>query len=60
MLEEMTNPDLIEHVFEDPESSAAAHELANRLQCAIEELERLTVVIRRLEAPDGADPRSEG
>lgn len=55
MLEQMTNPDLIEHVNEDPDSSPQALELAGRLQCAIDELDRMTAVIRRLEAPSGTD-----
>ena len=55
MLEQMTNPDLIEFVNENPESSAEALELASRLQYAIDELDRMTAVIRTLEAPRGAD-----
>lgn len=55
MLEEMTNPDLIDYVFENPDASNEALELAHRLQFAIDELDRMTVVIRRLEAPDGTD-----
>ena len=55
MLEQMTNPDLIEYVNENPESSAEAMELASRLQYAIDELDRMSAVIRALEAPRGTD-----
>lgn len=55
MLEEMINLDLIDYVFENPDASAEAIELAHRLQFAIDELDRLTAVIRSLEAPDGTD-----
>lgn len=55
MLEEMNNPDLIEFVTENPESSPEALELANRLQYAIEELDRMTTIIRRMEAERGSD-----
>ena len=55
MLEEMNNPDLIEFVTENPESSPEALELASRLQYAIEELDRMTTLIRRMEAERGTD-----
>lgn len=60
MLEEMNNPDLIEFVTENPESSPEALELANRLQYAIDELDRMTAVIRRMEVERGSDAGSEG
>lgn len=55
MLEEMNNPDLIELVNENPDSSEEALELASRLQYAIEELDRMTTIIRRMEAERGSD-----
>lgn len=55
MLEQMTNPDLIEYMNENPESSAEAMELASRLQYAIDKLDRMSTVIRALEAPRGTD-----
>lgn len=55
MLEEMNNPDLIEHVVENPDSSPEAMELASRLQYAIEELDRMTTLIRRMEVERGTD-----
>jgi hypothetical protein len=51
----MTNPDLIEYMNENPESSAEAMELASRLQYAIDKLDRMSTVIRALEAPRGTD-----
>jgi len=55
VLGELTNDDLIEHVNEDPESSEAALELAERLQFAIGELDRMVQHIRALEAKNGTD-----
>lgn len=55
MLEDMTNIELIEFTFENPESSAEAMELANRLQYAVDELERMTHMMALLEAPRGTD-----
>lgn len=56
MLEDLNNPDLIELVNENPESSPEALELASRLQYAIDELDRMTAVIRRMEVEHGSDP----
>lgn len=55
VLEEMNNPDLIEFVTENPDSSPEALELASRLQYAIDELDRMTTLIRRMEAERGDD-----
>ena len=55
VLGELTNDDLIEHVNEDPESSEAALELAERLQLAIGELDRMVQHIRALGAKSGTD-----
>lgn len=56
MLENMTNTELIEHVFEDPDGSHATVVLAERLQQAIDELDHLTLVLKKLEAPSGTNP----
>lgn len=52
----MTNTELIEHVFEDPDGSHATVVLAERLQQAIDELDHLTLVLKKLEAPSGTNP----
>ena len=57
MLDEMTNTELIENAFEDPDSSEMVVALAERLQQATYELDHLTTVIKKLEAPNGTDPR---
>lgn len=53
VLAQMTNPDLIEFVLEDPEASEAALELAERLQYAIDELDRMSGVLAKMEAARG-------
>ncbi|HQT71414.1 MAG TPA: hypothetical protein PLE48_13460 [Thiobacillus sp.] len=55
MLEEMTNPDLIEFVIENPDSSDEALELAHRLQYAVDELDRMSAMLSKLEVHRGAD-----
>lgn len=55
MLEEMTNPDLIEFVLENQESSSEALELAARLQYAVDELDRMSGMLSKLEGLRGTD-----
>lgn len=64
MLERLTNADLIEHIQENPDSTEAELEVAERLLAAMDELDRLTTALRRheakeelrrLEAEDGAN-----
>lgn len=64
MLDRLTNTEIIEHIQENPESTEAELEMAERLLAAIDELDKLTALVRRheakeelrrLEAEDGAD-----
>lgn len=50
MIDEMTNPTLIAHVMDGDDSTETERELADRLRCAIEEIEFLTQRVQRLEA----------
>ena len=56
MVDEMTNPALIEYVLSDEDSTETERELAERLQYAIEEIDRLSHAVQRLEVADGPDP----
>lgn len=47
----MTNPALIEYVLGDEDSTET-----ERLQYAIEEIDRLSHAVQRLEVADGPDP----
>lgn len=61
MIEEMVNADLIAHVIDSEDSTETERELADRLRCAIEEIEQLATTVRQLTAdnmtgaPDGQD-----
>lgn len=56
MLDAMSNQDLIDFIFEDPDSSVAANEAAERLSYAIDEIDRLILTIRQLESANGTNP----
>ena len=56
MVDEMTNPALIDYVMGDEDATETERELAERLKYATEEIDRLVATIRRLEAADGQDP----
>lgn len=55
MLEDMTNTELIEFALENPESSPEAMELATRLQYAVDELDRMSAMLSKLEGLRGTD-----
>ena len=55
MLEHLTNKELIDHVLSSPSPTGEETELVERLQAAIEEVERLTTLVFRQEVPVGAD-----
>ena len=50
-----TNVDLIDHVLEDIFATPAERLLAERLQGAVEELDRLTQELQKVEALNGAN-----
>lgn len=50
MLDRMTNAEIIEHILENPEASEVELEMAERLICAVDELEKLSNAIRAVEA----------
>lgn len=52
----MTNPALIEYVQASEDSTETERELAERLQYAIDEIDRLVQAVNRLEVADGPDP----
>ena len=55
VLEHLTNKELIDHVLSSPSPTGEETELVERLQAAIEEVERLTTLVFRQEVPVGAD-----
>jgi hypothetical protein len=55
VLEHLTNKELIDHVLSSPSPTGEETELVERLQAAIEEIERLTTTKVRQEVPVGAD-----
>ena len=55
MIEDLNNPDLVDAVKHDENTSELERELADRLQTAIEEIEILVETITRLEAQYGVD-----
>lgn len=57
MIDEMTNPALIEHVVGSEDSTETEIELAHRLGQAIREIEDLVNTIQRMEAAVGQDAR---
>ena len=57
MVDEMTNPALIEYVLSDEDATETERELAERLRYATEEIDRLVQAVNRLEVADGPNPR---
>lgn len=53
MVDEMTNPALIEYVLSDEDATETERELAERLRYATEEIDRLVQAVNRLEVADG-------
>lgn len=56
MVDEMTNPALIECVLVSEDSTEVERELAERLQYAIDEIDRLVQAVKKLEVANGPDP----
>jgi len=56
VVDEMTNLALIECVQASEDSTEVERELAERLQYAIDEIDRLVQAVQRLEVADGPDP----
>lgn len=56
MVDEMTNLALIECVLASEDSTEVERELAERLQYAVDEIDRLVQAVQRLEVADGPNP----
>lgn len=56
MVDEMTNPALIDYVLSDEDATETERELAERLRYATEEIDPLVQAVNRLEVADGPDP----
>ena len=55
MIDEMTNPALVEYVKSDMDATETELELADRLAVAITEIEELVREVRELQAAHGAN-----
>ena len=59
MIDEMTNPSLIDYVVSSDDSTEIERELADRLRYAIEEIDRLVHTVRQLEIQNGSNTGSD-
>lgn len=55
MLDEMTNPALIDHVLDDEDATERERELADRLHAAMHEIDLLVHRVQTLEALGGSN-----
>lgn len=55
MFDDKQNKELIETAVQNLEATEMELALAERLQAAIDELDRMTLMLRQLEVPRGAD-----